>query len=67
VTSEFLSWFTAQHGPRCKNFCADLDQALADQVLAADLARAELEGRKLWDEKKQSALYAWCARDGEQK
>ena len=59
--SEFEKWFIDQHGPRteCKEYT---DKQLNDIVLAGDVANGELSERRLWDEKRQSALYAWRAK-----
>lgn len=64
MKSEFAEWFKAQHGPRGNRLLAGhSDQRLRDEVQLGKVAAAELEARTLWDEKRQSALYAWTARD----
>jgi hypothetical protein len=64
--SAFAEWFEAQHGPRQKNGPTgsvagysddELEMAASRGAAAAD----ELRRRKLWDEKRTSALYAWQA------
>ncbi|HOF31488.1 MAG TPA: hypothetical protein PK441_11615 [Burkholderiaceae bacterium] len=39
------------------------DQQLRDMVQAGRVADRVLAFRELWDDKRQSALYAWTARD----
>ena len=62
--SEFLTWFTEQHGPRTSGLLTDrTDDEIRGLIQVGNIATAQLEARKLWDEKHQSALYAWQARD----
>ena len=62
MKSEFLAWFTAQHKPRTDSGMPNhTDQQLRDMVNAGRVAQHVLECRELWDEKRQSALYAWTA------
>jgi hypothetical protein len=64
----FADWFTAQHGERSSKTSAHVrDDELTIMIERGQAARAELARRELWDEKRQSALYAWQARDGEVK
>ena len=60
--SEFLAWFVAQHGPR-EQSSDDSDLMLRSFIRAGKAAEEELAARELWDEKKQSALYAWTAKE----
>ena len=63
MKSGFLVRFKAQHGPRESGLLAGhSEQRLRDEVQRGKIAAAELEARQLWDEKRQSALYAWTAR-----
>jgi hypothetical protein len=64
MNSEFLKWFEAQHGKR--QGCIQLDYELKQAIKTGETCKAELERRLLWDEKLQSALYAWTARTGTQ-
>ena len=64
MNGEFAEWFKAQHGPREGGIRAS-DQVLRDDIQRGLRAAAELDRRTLWDEKRQSALYAWTARDNE--
>lgn len=64
MKSEFADWFKAQHGPRESGLLAGhSEQILRDEVQRGKIAAAELEARRLWDEKRQSALYAWTAKE----
>lgn len=64
MKSEFAEWFNAQHGPLSRGLLAGhSEQMLRDEVQRGKVAAAELEARRLWREKRQSALYAWTARD----
>jgi hypothetical protein len=61
--SEFAEWFEAQHGKRETGLLqGESDLMLDDQINRGKVASAQLEARKLWDEKRQAALYAWTAR-----
>jgi hypothetical protein len=59
--SAFEKWFVAQHGHRPSKGGADSD--LLTQVLIGRVAEKELQSRRLYDARKQSALYAWTAKD----
>lgn len=60
--SEFAEWFNAQHKPRTDSGMPNhSDQQLRDIVHAGRVAERVLACRELWDEKRQSALYAWQA------
>jgi hypothetical protein len=60
----FAEWFKAQHGERENGLLTECsDDRLRDAVRLGRQAEAELSARELWDEKQQSALYAWQARD----
>jgi len=64
MKSEFADWFSAQHGPRqSSDPFSKTDAELSEVIKAGRIAAAELDARRLWDEKRQSALYAWTARD----
>ena len=64
MKSEFMEWFVAQHKPRTDSgMPKHSDQQLRDMVQAGRVAERVLACRELWDDKKQSALYAWTARD----
>ena len=64
MKSEFADWFKAQHGPRQPSDpFSKSDAELLEAIKAGKIAAAELDARRLWDEKRQSALYAWTARD----
>lgn len=59
---EFRGWFVAQHGERASRNSAHVtDDDLAIMIQRGKEAQAELTRRELWDEKRQSALYAWNA------
>jgi hypothetical protein len=62
MTSAFETWFIEQHGARENrdrgNRC---DMELQSMVTTGKHAEIELARRELWDEKRQSALYAWTA------
>lgn len=63
MKSEFAEWFNAQHGQRESGlFARHSDQMLRDDIQRGKMAAAALEARTLWDEKQQSAMYAWQAR-----
>ena len=64
MKSEFLEWFEAQHKTRTSSGMPNQsDQQLREMVQAGRVAERVLACRELWDEKQQSALYAWTARD----
>lgn len=67
MKSEFLEWFVAQHKPRTDSGMPHhTDQQLRDLVHSGQAAARVLACREMWDEKRQSALYAWTARpDGD--
>lgn len=58
--SEFLKWFEAQHGKKPGGSIYDMD--LRNQVTAGRHAEQLLREREIWEARKQSALYAWSAR-----
>jgi len=59
--SAFGQWFVAQHGKRPARGGTDCTLSLT--VIAALSAERELQARHLYDARKQSALYAWTAKD----
>jgi len=59
--SAFEKWFVAQHGHRPSKGGTDYTLSLC--ILAALSAERELQSRRLYDARKQSALYAWTAKD----
>ena len=59
--SEFLKWFIEQHGTRCKRY-SETDSALVHIGVRGEWAKKELEARKVYDARMESALYAWNAR-----
>ena len=61
--SAFLDWFTSQHGGRTKRGDSRADERLLEEITRGRRAEYELEARRLWDARRQSALYAWTARD----
>lgn len=62
--SEFLDWFERQYGRRESVLGRRItDLELRQRIEAGKAAEAELKARKLWDEREQAALYAWCAHD----
>ena len=63
MKSEFSDWFIDQHKPRLFSGMPNhTDQQLRDMVQAGRVADRVLACRELWDEKQQSALYAWTTR-----
>jgi hypothetical protein len=62
MKSEFLKWFIEQHKARHNSGMPNhTDQQLRDMLQAGKVAERVLACRELWDEKQQSALYAWTA------
>jgi len=64
----FSDWFKEQHGPREKigplgSVVGYTDDELEMATSHGEAAAAELRRRKLWDEKRTSALYAWQVED----
>jgi hypothetical protein len=59
--SAFEQWFVAQHGKRPAR--GGTDEELMAHVLMGQSAERELYARKNYDARKQSALYAWTAKD----
>lgn len=58
--SAFLAWFVEQHKGRTNSGMPNhTDQQLRDMAHAGRVADRVLACRELWDEKQQSALYAW--------
>ena len=64
----FSDWFERQHGPRQRG-CATgsvvtySEGGLDMGASRGRAAQAELDRRRLWDEKHASALYAWQVDD----
>jgi RNA polymerase-interacting CarD/CdnL/TRCF family regulator len=59
MKSEFMEWFVAQHKARTDSgMPSHTDQQLHDMVQTGRVADRVLACRELWDDKKQSALYA---------
>lgn len=64
MNSKFNAWFVAQHGPRLQSGLCDLtDHQLRERIKAGREADRVLALRELWDDKQQSALYTWTAKD----
>ena len=64
MNSEFQAWFIDQHGPRLSSgMSSHSDRELNDMVRSGRSAERVLARRERWDEKQQSALYAWTARN----
>jgi len=59
VVSKFMNWFVSQHGPREQNHISDIQLAAVSQQ--GREAQRELDERKNWDMRMESALYAWQA------
>ena len=60
--SAFADWFVAQHKARTDSGLPNhTDLQLRDMVHAGKVADRVLACREMWDEKQQSALYAWTA------
>jgi hypothetical protein len=59
--SAFEQWFVAQHGKRPAR--GGTDEELTVHILLGCGAERELQARRLYDARKQSALYAWTAKD----
>ena len=59
MKSAFAEWFVAQHGQRNKTHLSDRE--LHHAIEAGKAAERQLADRELWDQKEQSALYAWAA------
>jgi len=55
-----MQWFEKQHGPR--QIWSATDAALQTLISQAKGAQEELDRRRDWDNRRQSALYAWAAR-----
>lgn len=64
--SAFDNWFSRQHGPR-ELMSKKPDAELVDLMSRGDAARVEYEARKLWDNKRSSALYGWNVKDDDKK
>lgn len=60
--SAFRTWFEAQHSKR-PNIGNVTDEKLREMIMLGDGAARELYARKMYDAQKQSALYAWTAKD----
>jgi hypothetical protein len=62
--SKFETWFIAQHGMRKAPELRTLsDEDLITSIQCAKTAKQELQRRKQWDARWESALYAWQARE----
>jgi hypothetical protein len=63
--SEFLAWFEEQHGTRqmAGEYDTRTDEELEEAIRQGAMAQRLWIQRQLWDARKQSALYAWCARE----
>ena len=61
MSSKFGEWFRAQHGPRPGGIATD--EALLAEVRKGQIAEAILKRRERWDDRFQSALYAWQVDD----
>ena len=59
--SPFEKWFVAQHGKR--SAVSASDEHLREIVFKGETAKIELTNRRIYDARKQSALYAWTAKD----
>ena len=64
----FSDWFERQHGPRQRggptgSVVTYSDDELDMAASRGRAAQAELDRRRLWDEKHASALYAWQVDD----
>ena len=60
VMSPFEKWFIAQHGERPQGPGA---QELHMRISVGHRAKLILEAQERWDARRESALYAWTARD----
>lgn len=59
-TWTFEKWFEEQHGPRPSRYSTKvLWKRVSDLEQALSMAREKAEETALWDEKLNSALYAW--------
>ena len=64
MKSEFTEWFVAQHKLRTASGMPNhTDQQLHDIMQTGRVTKRMLACRELWDEKQQTALYAWQARN----
>lgn len=63
--SAFLAWFEEQHGTRHQagEYDSRTDAQLEKAMMQGEVARRIWMQRQQWDARRQSALYAWCARD----
>ena len=61
--SAFETWFIEQHGHRSNSAISPTDDQLRDMVHSGEQAARELKRRNDWDARKESALYAWQARE----
>lgn len=59
--SAFENWFIAQHGGRPAPDLSEED--LRERVRRGREAESILDARTDWDHRRQSALYAWSAKD----
>lgn len=64
MKSEFMEWFVAQHKTRTDSGMPNhTDEDLRQMSQTGRIAERILACRELWDNKKNSALYAWQADD----
>ena len=61
----FIDWFEKQHGTRHQagDYDARTDAELEEAITQGAVAKRIWMQRQQWDARRQSALYAWCARD----
>lgn len=59
--SKFDAWFEAQHGKRPG--WTESDESLQTAVRRGERARDTLDRQREWDARRESALYAWQARE----
>lgn len=63
--SEFLRWFEEQYGkePSPKISLEDLQRSFREATIAATKAEVLLLAKKRYEDRRNIALVAWCARD----
>lgn len=62
--SRFMQWFIQQHGKRPSNVpCEDLIERFQKFHMEMLSAKTILDRCKEWDDKMNSALYAWRIKD----
>ena len=62
MNSEFEVWFVEQHGKRNYGWNEETDQELRIMAAQGEWSKRELESRRVYDARRESALYAWNAR-----